>query len=186
MSLAEPEVRRWTAEEYHRAAAAGAFGPEERLELLDGEIYRMSPQSSLHATACDLVEEALRRAVPSGFVVRTQKPLALGTVSEPEPDVAVVKGRIRDFAAAHPVTAELVVEVAESSIRHDLGPKAASYAAAGIPEYWVLLVADRVLVVHRDPDRGSRSYGTISRIPETGSVKPLLPAGPFPVAALLP
>lgn len=78
-------------------------------------------------------------------------PLNLTPVSQPEPDIAVVKGSARDYAVAHPTTALLVVEVAESTLAFDRGEKASLYAGAGISEYWVLNLVARRLEVSRDP-----------------------------------
>ena len=99
----------------------------------------------------DLVEAALRDAFGKGFYVRGQKPVAIDDRSEPEPDVAVVKGNIRDFTAHHPETALLLVEVADTTLAFDRLKKAAVYARNGIPEYWILNLRDRTLEVHRNP-----------------------------------
>jgi Uma2 family endonuclease len=98
MSKPTYRLHRWSRNEYDRMVETGVFSPEARLELLDGEIVEMSPQKSLHASAVDLVEEVLRGGFGEGFYVRGQKPLTLDDYSEPEPDVAVVKGTIRDYA----------------------------------------------------------------------------------------
>lgn len=173
MSLAEPAVRRWTVAEYHRAAEMGIFGPEERLELINGEIIRMSPQNGPHATGSTLAEGVIQEVFRAGYVVRIQKPLTLGEDSEPEPDIAVVRGKARDYLKAHPTTAELVVEVADSSLQFDRGKKAASYARAGTPEYWILNVPDRMLEVYRDPDPGAEKYRSMAQYDESDTVSPL-------------
>src|SRR5437870_2744673 len=102
MTIAEPPVRRWTVSEYHRAADAGVFGPEERLELIHGVIVCMSPQKTPHATGSGLTEEIVRNVFSAGYCVRVQKPLTLGGDSEPEPDIAVVRGAARDYLRSHP------------------------------------------------------------------------------------
>jgi len=187
MSVAEPELRRWTTDEYLQAADLGVFGPEERLELVNGEIYRMSPQNGPHATACDLLAEALRAAFGGGYLIRGQKPLLLGGSSVPEPDVYVVRGRIRDFARQHPTSAELVVEVSDATVRFDMGTKSALYASAGIQDYWVVVIPERVLVVHRDPDPAAGIYRSIVRLRATDHVLPLAaPDSTIPVEELLP
>ena len=141
------QTRRWTRDEYDRMIATGIFHPEERLELLEGEIVHMTPQGSGHATAVSLMEEALRRIFGQGFLVRVQMPLALDPESEPEPDVAVVVGEARDYRDEHPRTAVLVVEVADPTLSFDRERKAALYARAGIQEYWLLNLTDRCLEV---------------------------------------
>lgn len=182
-----PTVRRWTAKDYERAAEAGVFGPEERLELVNGEIYEMSPQNGPHATTCDLVELALRSVLLEGYVVRSQKPLALGPSSVPEPDIYVARGRIRDFVRQHPTTAELVVEVSDATLAFDLGRKLAVYANAGIQEYWVVMIPERALVVHREPDPQSGSYRNVTRLHDRDQISPLVaPEANIPVIELLP
>lgn len=129
------QSHRWTVREYEDMVAAGVFHPEARLELLDGEIYDMSPQTRRHATAIRLIEDALRAVFHRGFDIRAQLPVAFGPDSEPEPDVAVVEGSPRDYSDRHPTTALLVVEVSDSSLAYDRSQKLAIYADCGIPEY---------------------------------------------------
>jgi Uma2 family endonuclease len=148
-----PRRRRFTRAEFERAVEHGLFGPDERLELIGGEVFeKVSPQKGPHATTIRLVEAALRRAYPpSEVVISVQLPLALGDEHEPEPDVSVVSGSIRDFATSHPTTALLVVEVADSTLAFDRLTKDSLYAAAGIPRYWIVNLADRIVEVHADP-----------------------------------
>jgi len=157
MSNAAVQTRHWSRLEYERLVSVGMFHPEERLELLEGEILQMSPQGSVHATAVSLVENALREAFGSNYVIRIQMPLALDPDSEPEPDIAVVVGSPRDYKDAHPKTAELLVEVADTTIVYDRKRKTTLYAKAGIPEYWILNLVDRQLEVHRLPLSGGSS-----------------------------
>lgn len=187
MSLAEPQQRLWTVDEYHRAAEAGVFDPDERLELIDGEILRMSPQNGPHATAVGLAQDLLPGAFGPGFIVRVQVPLSLDADSEPEPDIAVVKGSRRDFAGRHPRRAALVLEISESSAAHDVRRKANLYARHSIPEYWVLLLLERVLVVHRDPDSATGTYANVVRLLDNGTIVPIAAASaPVCVSDLLP
>jgi Uma2 family endonuclease len=145
------ETRRWTRQEYDRMVEAGIFGPDDRVELIGGEILTRSPQTSLHATALCLAGDAMRRALGHGFEVRCRLPLALAADSEPEPDVAVVEGSPRDYRDAHPSTALLIVEVAEASLAYDRTVKKALYATCGIAEYWIVNLPERVLEVHLQP-----------------------------------
>ena len=141
----------WTRNEYDRMIEAGILHPESRLELVEGEILTMSLQGSRHITAIRLVETALRKVFSTGHDVRTRAPLALDERSEPEPDVAVVTGSMRDYRDAHPATAVLVVEIADSTLSFDRGRKKALYARAGIPEAWLVdLPADRI-AMYREP-----------------------------------
>lgn len=94
--ISGPEIRRWTVSDYERAAEAGVFGPEERLELIEGEIYRMSPQCAPHSVTLGLTLEALQAVFRSGHHVRAQMPLHLNGSSLPEPDVFVIAGQWRE------------------------------------------------------------------------------------------
>jgi Uma2 family endonuclease len=150
--LNEPlQPHRFTREQYERMVEAGVFAPGERLELLEGEIVNMVPQKSPHATAISLVSEALRKVLKSDCHIRVQMPLALSDASEPEPDVAVVRGVPRDYAGAHPATALLVIEVADSTVQYDRRRKLPVYARADIPEYWILDLNNSTLEAYREP-----------------------------------
>lgn len=152
-AIADPNIQphRFSRSQYERMIEAGIFAPDDRLELLDGEIIAMAPQKSRHATAIRLLEEALRRSFDSGYDVRSQLPLALDEYSEPEPDISVVPGSPRDYRDAHPNTAVLVVEVADTSLIYDRTRKLSAYARAGIPEYWILDLGSETLEVCRQP-----------------------------------
>jgi Uma2 family endonuclease len=186
MSIAAVETHRWTREEYERMAAAGLFPPDQRVELIEGVVYDMTPQSSFHATAVSLVQKMLEGAFGAGYHIRAQMPLVLDPDSEPEPDVAVVRGTTRDFRDRHPTTAVLVVEAADSSLGHDRRRKAPLYARHGIPELWVIDLRGGNVQVHRDPEgAGYRSVAVLGR---ADSIRPLAapPGPPIPVADLLP
>src|SRR6266513_3910296 len=111
-------TQRWYRAEYDQLVVRGAFPPGARLQLLDGEFLEMTPQSPDHALAVQAAEEALRRVFTHGYAVRVQMPLGVDDDSEPEPDVAVVRGHFRDFGA-RPLTEGLVVEVADKSLEFD-------------------------------------------------------------------
>lgn len=170
--------------------AAGVFHPEERLELIEGEILPMTPQGSGHATAVSLVGEVLRKAFGPGFTIRVQMPLALVPDSEPEPDVAVVLGGPRDYKEEHPRTAVLVVEVADATLDYDRGRKTTVYARAGIQEFWILNLPDRCLEIHRDPTPGGTTqsgYQTTRILASSDSVSLLAkPEAIIAVSELLP
>lgn len=178
-------VRRWTRDEYHRMAESEILRPDDRVELIDGEIVTMAPQTSRHATAVQLVHEALRGAFGDGHSVRSQLPLALGENDEPEPDLAVVSGSPRDFAEDHPSTALLVVEVAETTLGFDRSVKQSLYARFGIPEYWILNLPAGVLELHRSPE--GDGYRERRVLTESDSIAPLAkPQASIGIADLLP
>ncbi len=180
-----PRLRTWSRAEYEQMIDAGILGSEDHVELIEGEIVEMSPEKSRHAVATELVAEALRAAFPKGHAIRVQHPLSLPDDSEPEPDVAVVRGSQRDYREGHPRTAVLVVEVSDSSLAYDRGRKSKIYAKAGIPEYWVVDLAKRRVHVHRKPTSGK--YGRAVVVTPSGSITPLAaPGQPVRVADLLP
>src|SRR6266853_670905 len=140
---AEPKTRRWSRAEYTMMAELGLFDGQ-RVELVDGEIMQMPPQKNWHFVTIKLVEEALESAFGPGYWVRTQGPINLGATSEPEPDIAVVAGKPRDYRA-HPNAALLVVEVSDTTLAYDRGRKASLYASASIADYWIVNLIDRQL-----------------------------------------
>jgi len=154
---AQVEIR-YTTERYFALVDAGVLHAGDRVELLEGVIVAMPPQNPRHAAATTQADDALRDAVGKWAVVRVQLPLVLGTHSAPEPDVAVVPGRASDYAAAHPTTALLVVEVADSSPLQDRLSKAAIYAVAGIPEYWLVNLGDDCIEAFRAPQAAMGRY----------------------------
>ena len=186
------QLRRWSRLEYDRMIDAGVLMPDDRVELIDGEIVTMTPQKSRHATAVRLAEIALRQAFGANVDVRTQLPLAIDPASEPEPDVAVVAGSPRDYRDAHPSTAILIVEVADASLSVDRTMKASVYARAGIADYWLLNLVDQVLEIHREPGPSSDTtggwrYAAIERYGARDQVAPLArPTSFIVVADILP
>jgi len=192
--MPEPELllKRWKRVEYERLVDKGVFVPGDRIELIDGLLVVAEPQSSPHYTATRLVERALARAFGEGWDVRTQAPIALDDASEPEPDVAVVRGDIRDYVAVHPVDPVVVVEVALTSLASDRVHKSSLYARAGRPEYWIVNLIDRVLEVHRDPAPSPAApygwdYSTMEALGPGDSVQPLAaPTARIGVGDLLP
>jgi Uma2 family endonuclease len=192
MSVPHLRTRRWTRAEYDRLIGLGVLHEDERIELVGGDLVCKEPQSARHAAVIFRVAEVLRGGFGSGWQVRSQLPLALGDDSEPEPDVAVVRGGPDDFFDAHPAGAAVVVEVALSSLLFDRDDKASLYARGGVPDYWIVDVDGRRLEVHRDPGRDDSArfgwrYGTVERLGPDDAVCPLAaPEVRIPVAALLP
>ncbi len=192
MALAGSIVPRLlTVDEFDRAWAAGVYGPEERLELVDGEVIcKLSPQESPHATAISLVVEALRQRCMPASHVRAQLPLALGEYSKPEPDVVVVEGHIRDYAEAHPTSALLVVEVGDSTLAFDRTRKAELYARYRLPEFWIVNLVARQLEVYRNPVQagdGTARYDLVFIVSADEGISPeFAPDATIAVADLLP
>jgi len=117
-TLAEPHVHLRTRDEYYKMAEMGMFGGKH-VELIEGRIIETSPMGSLHATGVSLAGRILENAFWHGFFARWQMPLDAGELSEPEPDMAIIRGDVRDFKEAHPKTAVLILEIAETSLTYD-------------------------------------------------------------------
>lgn len=139
---------------------------DSRVELLLGNLVEMTPQGPLHADVVAKLAAHLIRTLPADVQVRSHSPLAVSDDSEPEPDIAVVPGG--QYDRAHPTRALLVIEVAETSLQKDRGIKTALYATAGIPEFWIVNLAETVVEVHRHPAHGR--YDDVHRVDRHGVV----------------
>jgi Uma2 family endonuclease len=156
-------ARRWKRAEYDRLVELGAFD-REPIELLGGEIMVAEPQGAYHASSIRRVDYALRAVLPPGWIVGVQSPVSLDDESEPEPDLFVARGNPGDYREEHPAHPALVVEVAESSLIFDRRRKGSLYARAGLLEYWIVNLVDRVLEVYREPaPDASGQYGWMYR-----------------------
>jgi Uma2 family endonuclease len=151
MSESSVRTRKWTRIEYDRLVEAEILGPEDRIELLGGQMIVKEPQYSPHATSICLVVRVLTAELGMGWNVRAQMPVALDEESEPEPDVSVVPGDPRDYRDAHPEHPALIVEVALSRLRFDREHKGSLYARAGIADYWIVNIPERSVEVYREP-----------------------------------
>ena len=184
-------LRRWSRVEYDRLAELGAF-EHDAVELVGGLLIVAEPKGSHHTTAVGMVEDTLRAALPPGWIVRTEAPIALDPESAPEPDVAVVRGSRADYRDAHPARPALVIEVAEASLSFDRTEKAGLYARAGIADYWIVNLVDRVVEIHRDPTPDATApygwrYATRQTSRPPAFIAPLdVPTAPIAMTALLP
>src|SRR5262245_48032979 len=172
-----PLVMRWTVEQFNHMGDMGWF-EGRRAFLLDGVIWEQGPMNPPHASALYLVGEAVRAIFATGWVVRVQMPMRVDEHDDPFPDVLVVAGAPRDFSSAHPVTASLIVEVSDTTLKVDTTEKAERYATAGVADYWVLDLTRRVLLVFRDPvplpaGLGATAYRTQLTLNPTDRVSPL-------------
>lgn len=147
-------VRPLSLDEYHRLIEMGFFAPDERIELIEGYLHPMSPRRPRHAACLSRLQRLFYACVGSAYVVRSQDPITLSAVnSEPEPDLVLAQAQPDDYASRHPGAADiaLVVEIADSSLTFDRTTKASLYAAAGIPEYWIVNLVDDWVEVYREP-----------------------------------
>jgi len=190
-TLTEPRVHLWTRDEYYKLGEVGLF-EDRHIELIEGQIIELSPQGSVHSIAIIRVSKVLEAVFGSAYYARGQMPLNLGALSAPEPDVAIIEGPWEEDESAHPTTAVLVIEVADTSLTYDRITKASLYAKAGIAEYWIVNVVDRQLEVYRQPgaDPNARyefGYGETHILTPGDTVAPLArPEARIAVADLLP
>jgi Uma2 family endonuclease len=190
--LAEPKARRWTVEEYYRLGDEGWF-QNERVELIDGEIIKMPPQKDVHAGTVSFLHRLMIKVFGDGYAIRSQVPVHLSDYSEPEPDIAVVRGNERDFVhGGHPTTAVLVIEVSDSTLLFDQRTKSSLYAAADVQGYWIINIPGKQVEVYRNPIADSSKrfgyrYGEVTVVRPPENVSPLaLPSVQIPAADLLP
>jgi Uma2 family endonuclease len=190
-SIKGPAPKRWTREEYYRLAEQGWF-QNQRVELIDGEIYLLSPQSPQHFSSIERVRKLLEKVFGEAYWIRSQGPLLHGDYSEPEPDIAVVRGSIDDHDAQHPRDSVLVVEVSKSSLRYDKQEKQFLYASMKIADYWILDLDNRQLIIYRDPKPSPDSplgfaFSTMQVLGEEAAASPLeLPGIKLAVSSMLP
>jgi Uma2 family endonuclease len=166
-----PARRKIDVDAYHRMAEAGILAPDERVELIDGEILQMVPIGSEHGSVTSSLVQRFVLALRERAFVTGSMPLRLDALNEPEPDVLVLRPRSDRYRDALPGPADvlLVVEVAKSSLDYDRRVKAPLYAAAGVAELWIVDLVNRRIEVHREP--GADGYGRIDAH-ATGTLAP--------------
>jgi len=167
-------IWRFSVDQYHAIIRAGILTEDDPVELLEGWLVTKMPKNPRHSVVTQQTPEALVRVLPSGWYVNTQEPITTAD-SEPEPDIAVVRGERRQYLDHHPGPQDvpLVIEVADSSLRRDRTLKKRLYAAAGILVYWIVNLIDNQIEVHTDPSgpgdqpdyRHQQNYGLTEAIP---------------------
>ncbi|WP_333192911.1 Uma2 family endonuclease [Microcoleus sp. CZ3-B2] len=180
-------LRKWTVKEYQKLGEIGFFHPEERVELISGNILKMSAKGTAHTSATRRTATLLRDILENLAAVYTQDPIALDDNSEPEPDIAVVRIDPLDYATHHPTPSEvyLIIEVADTSLAYDREIKAKIYARSGIADYWILNVNERQLHVFREPTEDG--YQSEIILGESASISPLqFPAFNIAIQQMLP
>lgn len=173
-STLEPiAVKYWTVQDYHRMSEMGILDPDERTELINGQIVLMAAKGTPHVTSLHLLANELRERLGNTALVRTQDPIQLDDWSEPEPDLVVARGTVLDYANRHPGPSdiELVVEVADSTLKQDCEIKDKLYAQAGIADYWVVDLKNRQLHIFRNPT--PTGYTSHLILTETNAMAPL-------------
>ena len=153
VSDATVQRHRWTVAEIHRFIEHGAFRPEDRLELIEGELIDMAPIGPEHAECVDELNERLILQAQGRFRVRVQNPITLNDASEPQPDIALVR-RHPAPQGRHPSPEDvlLLIEVSDTTVDYDRNVKLSLYARSGIVEVWLIDLSQRAIEVYRDPE----------------------------------
>jgi Uma2 family endonuclease len=175
---------RFTVDEYHRMGEVGILGEDDRVELLNGDLITMAPIGGEHRTLVDSLNLLFaRRAENERYRIGIQNPISLDLYSEPQPDVVLYNSSV---LGRHPRPEEIfiVVEVADSSVTYDLGPKLTAYAQAGIAEVWIVDAIRRRVLIHRQPGRSGYEKQLEATVADTVTVE-AFPDIILPVSAFL-
>lgn len=134
---------------------AGIFRPNERVELIEGEIIAMSPIGSLHAAWVNQLARVFVQQTSDEITVHIQNPVRLSEDTEPEPDLVLLSPREKPYSEEHPTSKDilLVVEIADSSLVYDRDRKVPLYARYGIPEVWIIDLQSSKLTIYLEPSR---------------------------------
>ena len=165
--------RQFTVEEYHRMAEVGIFQPDERVELIEGEIIQMAPIGPRHAGCVINATRLFITRLGDRAVVSPQNPVVIQPRSEPQPDLLLLRPRAVSYSREHPIPEDvlLAVEVADTTVRFDRLVKARLYARARIAEFWLFLTADGIVEVYRQP--GPEAYASVTAHASGQVVSPL-------------
>jgi Uma2 family endonuclease len=175
---------RFTVDEYHRLGEAGILGEDDRVELLNGDLITMAPIGGEHRTLVDSLNLLFARRVEGDrYRIGIQNPISLDLYSEPQPDVVLYASSV---FGRHPRPAEifLLVEVADTSLTYDLGPKLTAYAQAGITEVWIIDSIRRHVLINRQPGRSGYEKQLEATVADTVTVE-AFPDIIVPVSAFL-
>ena len=183
---ATPARHRFDVDAYYRMAETGILSPEDRVELLDGEIIEMAPIGAPHGGKVDRLNSLVAGLVADGRVIaRVQGPLRLDRRNEPQPDLMLLRPRADFYESSHPTAADvlLLVEVADSSLAWDRGPKLDLYVRHGVPEVWIVDLVGRVVEVCRKP--GPQGYAERAAIKDGALTAVLVPTLHIDVGSLM-
>ena len=156
-------AKRFSIAEYHRVGELGFFAPDDRVELIRGEIIIKAAKSTFHSVCNSLLLGELCLILRKRAIVRGQEPIILSADSEPEPDVVIARNRSDNYLSSHPEPADilLVIEVSDSTLKYDRRTKLSLYAESGISDYWIFNLVDIQLEMHSEPyqkQRGGFDY----------------------------
>lgn len=146
-------IRRFSVEEYYRLAEVGILGPEDKVELINGEIVKMSPIGPRHAGVVITINKLLPTLLGEQYLLSPQNPVRLSSYSEPEPDIVILHAREDNYTKSHPQAKDvaLLIEVSNSTLEYDTKVKLPLYAEQGISQYWVIDLQEDRILTYSDP-----------------------------------
>lgn len=158
---------RLNVDEYYRMAEVGLLAPDARVELIEGEIIDMAPPGSRHAAIVSFLTQVITAAVGKSAIVSVQQPVRLSQLSEPQPDLAVLRARKDFYSKTHPTAVDvlLLIEVSDSSVRYDRQIKLPLYARHGLHEFWLVDASKRELSIFRSPQDGIYTEVSATKAP---------------------
>jgi Uma2 family endonuclease len=180
------QKRYFNVDEYYRMAEVGLLSPDDRVELIEGEIVEMSPIGCTHAGTVDRSSDFLKRKLSDAVQVRVQNPIRLNDFSEPQPDIALLRPREDFYTKAHPTASDvlIVIEVSDTSVNYDRNVKLPLYARARIPEAWLMVLPKEAIEIHSQPKNGK--YQKVQRLKRGKTlVSPTIPTFSCKVEDLL-
>jgi len=161
LQLAQPRLNtfRLNISQYHQMSEAGIFSENDKVELINGEIIEMSPIGRRHTACVNRLNSVFSQLLGKKVIVAVQNPIILNNLSEPEPDIALLKPRADFYESGHPQPQDifLLIEVADSSLEYDRDVKIPLYASSGITEVWLVDIYEQVIIVYRYPSENGYS-----------------------------
>lgn len=173
IELSEPQMITFTVEEYQKLGEMGFFAGREKVELINGKIYDMSPLTPDHNGHVDKVSRFFSRTIYDKTIIRTQGSIRATTISEPEPDITILRFA-EHFYSKKQATSEdtlMVIEVAVFSVKHDRTVKKKLYAQAGIAEYWIVIPKKQIIEVYRDPEHDDYNEKKTYKIKDSWTIE---------------
>ena len=161
LQLAKPRLNtfRLNVSQYHQMSEAGIFSENDKVELINGEIIEMSPIGRRHTACVNRLNSVFSQLLGKKVIIAVQNPITLNNLSEPQPDIALLKPRADFYESGHPQPQDifLLIEVADSSLEYDRDVKIPLYASSGITEVWLVDIYEQVIIVYRYPSENGYS-----------------------------
>ena len=153
---AQPARKLFTTAEYHQMLEAGILDEDDRLELIEGELYEMSPIGSRHAAAVNRINRLLSLSLADVAIISVQNPVELNDYSEPQPDLTLLKWRDDFYSQSHPTPSDILVaiEVSDTTHERDRSLKLPTYARARVAETWLVDLFNDHIEIHSQPASG--------------------------------